>query len=96
MLNYPALTNYFDCYVHAGFTPMVRVARDALSSQLANREQALATSSSSAVNSTQEKRVGGQQAPVAKSAKLLFANKMEKDILWREELDQFAKTTQGR
>ena len=71
---------------------MVRVLRDALSSQLANREQAL-TSSSNGGSSTQEKR---DREPVAKSAKLLFANKAEKDILWREELDQFAKTTQGR
>ena len=70
---------------------MVRVARDALSSQLANREQALTSSSSN----TQEKRDGEQQS-VAKSAKLLFANKTEKDILWKEELDQFAKTTRGR
>ena len=77
---------------------MVRVVRDALSSQLANREQAL-TSNSTSSNSTQEKRDGEQQqqpSPVAKSAKLLFANKTEKDILWREELDQFAKTTKGR
>ena len=70
---------------------MVRVARDALSSQLANREQALTSGSSN----TQEKRDGEQQS-VAKSAKLLFANKTEKDILWKEELDQFAKTTRGR
>ena len=71
---------------------MVRVARDALSSQLANREQALNSGSSN----TQEKRDGEQQQPIAKSAKLLFANKTEKDILWKEELDQFAKTTRGR
>ena len=71
---------------------MVRVLRDALSSQLANREQALTSSS----GNTQDKRDGEQQQPVAKSAKLLFANKTEKDILWREELEQFAKTTQGR
>jgi predicted NBD/HSP70 family sugar kinase len=72
---------------------MVRVVRDALSSQLANREQALTSGSNSGTN-TQEKRDGEQSA--AKSAKLLFANKTEKDILWREELDQFAKTTRGR
>ena len=73
---------------------MVRVVRDALSSQLANREQAL-TSSNGGGSSSQERRAGEQQ-PIAKSAKLLFANKTEKDILWKEELDQFAKTTQGR
>ena len=74
---------------------MVKVVRDALSSQLANREQALTGSSSSGVSSSsQEKR--DQFASGAKTAKLLFANKTEKDILWKEELLQFGKSTKGR
>ena len=31
----------------------------------------------------------------SRSTKLLFANKAEKDIMWREELDQLAKSMQG-
>lgn len=31
----------------------------------------------------------------SRKTKLLFANKTEKDIMWREELDQLAKSTQG-
>lgn len=31
----------------------------------------------------------------SRKTKLLFANKTEKDIMWKEELDQLAKSTQG-
>lgn len=73
---------------------MVKVVRDALSTQLANREQSLSSSGSGTSSSSQERR--DQPANAAKTAKLLFANKTEKDILWKEELSQFSKTTQGR
>ena len=36
------------------------------------------------------------ECPVSRHAKLLFANKTEKDILWRNELDQLAKTEHDR
>lgn len=80
-----------------GFTPMVKVLRDALSSQLASREQALASNSNSNGScSSSSSSQSREQSAATKTAKLLFANKAEKDILWREELDQFSKTTQGR
>lgn len=72
---------------------MVKVVRDALSSELASREQSLG-SSSGAASASQERR--DQPAGAGKTAKLLFANKTEKDILWKEELSQFSKATQGR
>lgn len=80
-----------------GFTPMVKVVRDALSSELASREQSLSSSSSGgAASASQERRDHQQPAGAGKTAKLLFANKTEKDILWKEELLQFSKATQGR
>lgn len=80
--------------IHAGFTPMVKVLRDTLSSQLASREGNSLSSSSSSSSGCPERKdqcIGG-----AKTAKLVFANKTEKDILWKEELTQFAKASQGR
>ena len=73
---------------------MVKVVRDALSSELASREQSLGSCSSGATSASQERR--DQPAGAGKTAKLLFANKTEKDILWKEELSQFSKATQGR
>ena len=72
---------------------MVKVLRDALSSQLTNREQALVSSSGSSTSSSQERR---DQCVSPKTVKLLFANKSEKDILWKEELAQFSKTSHGQ
>ena len=68
---------------------MVKVVRDALSTQLANRERALSSASGSF-----DRR--DQPLDGVKTAKLLFANKKEKDILWKEELSQFAKANRGR
>ena len=73
---------------------MVKVVRDALSSELASREQSL--SSSVAASSSQERRDQPASASSGKTAKLLFANKTEKDIIWKEELSQFSKATQGQ
>ena len=71
---------------------MVKVVRDALSTQLTNRERSL-SSAGGATGSLDRRnqRVGG-----TKTAKLLFANKTEKDILWKEELSQITKTNKGR
>lgn len=69
-------------YALAGFTPMVKLLRDFF---LSNRN----TADSHTDNSTAEKREHTQCVP--RTAKLIFANKTEKDIWWRDELRQLVK-----
>lgn len=57
----------YSCYMCTGFTPMVQVLNDALSTP-------------------------GEHL----KTKLLFANKTEEDILWKDELDQVSNTSNGR
>ena len=67
---------------------MVKVLRDFLYTDLTSRDQC------PFILSTGEKREHKQCE--TRTAKLLFANKTERDIWWKEELGQVAKTESKR
>lgn len=69
-----------------GLTPMVTVFRDFLSS----------SSQPTNTSNTERDHHECPALPEEKSSKLLFANKTEKDILWRVELDQLATSKPNR
>ena len=63
---------------------MVKVLRDFLSVQTSN------------TSNTDRNHSQCPSTPQSRHAKLLFANKTEKDILWKDELDHLAKSEHDR
>jgi len=94
-----------------GFTPMVKILRDCLVSEVKPRLRN--TSASEARGESREEEVAPELPPstsepcnyeaedqvdgnTPKTAQLLFANKKEQDIMFRQELDHFAMATNNK
>lgn len=89
---------------------MVKVLRDFLSTELVSRQRVMSASEASG-ESGQDDQLAPELPPatnkvcdceevsavkVLKTAKMLFANKGERDIMYREELDHLAHATAER
>ncbi len=82
----------FNLIVSVGFTPMVKLLRDFFHTELVAREQ---ETSDSQTDSSTNKQREHEECPTS-TAKLLFANKTESDIWWKDEMRQLAKTESER
>ncbi|XP_064405322.1 cytochrome b5 reductase 4-like [Halichondria panicea] len=87
-----ANTNLVLVAAGSGFTPMVKLLRDFFHTELVAREQE--TSDNQTDGSTNKQREHAE-CPTS-TAKLLFANKTESDIWWKDEMRQIAKMESER
>lgn len=87
---------------------MVKILRDYLSTEMVSRQRNISASEASGEES-QENQVAPELPPITntpcdckesvpatnspKTAKLLFANKKERDIMYREELEHLSHST---
>ncbi len=101
----------YNTLFRTGFTPMVKILRDYLASELVSRQRYVSASEATGEASEENQQalelppattttpcVDGMIVPskFPKSAKLLFANKKEKDIMYRVELDHLEQATANR
>ena len=101
---------YISLHHTLGFTPMVKILRDFLSTELVSRQRITSASEASG-ESGQDDQLAPELPPATnkacdcdkvslvklpKTAKILLANKQERDIMYREELDHLEQATANR
>lgn len=96
-------------YPCAGFTPMVKILRDYVSTESVHRQRIISTSEASG-EASEEEQTAPELPPTTnkiceeeskgvgspRTAKLLFANKKERDVMCKEELAHLEAATAGR
>lgn len=91
---------------------MVKVLRDFMSSEMVSTRQRIMSTSEASGEASEENQQAPELPPltnkacdcsevvphtdIPKTAKLFFANKKEKDVMWKEELEHLKQATAER